>query len=463
MVSSRKSAHKESVETRVALGFLLVCAGAIALALLGHRMTGRAFATWSTIARVAWWLAMAAVLAGSIAMIATFRASENSRQFWIPLGASIAVTAVGFAIAELAVRIVAHGGPNGVRVVNLTLLPYDWPTIADSNRQRLARFRSTNQPYYFAEDTLLGWAIGDDRTSVDGMYHSSDDGIRTARTGEHLRDQRGRRRIALIGDSFTFSMEVPFEEAWSRFLADSLPNDQVLNFGVDGYGVDQILLRFERDATKWAPSVVVFSVIQDDFYRSASVYPFLRGWGYPVSRPRFVLQGDTLALLNSPVLPGDSVFAKPSIFALPLLDHDVFFDETKWRSYALEHSYLARLALTAFAPWPSPKANMSDGAILALNVALLSRFMADARRVGAAPILIYLPSRNDFATREPLLKTRLVPLLRAHGIVMQDLTECLRARVPPSRMFLDGRVHYNALGNAAVATCVQPLMATRAR
>lgn len=459
MVSSIASARKESIEMRSAAGFFAIVFSLLALGLLGHRTTSRAYAVWSASMQIAWWLSIGVGIAGATLMVAAFlRASDKSRQFWMPLLSSVGVLIVGGVIGEVGVRAIARRDPNGVRVGRAPLLPYDWRGIAADNRRKLERFRSSRAPYYFVEDTLLGWSIGANRASADGMYRSRSDGIRTAQAGETLSRNGDRPRIALIGDSFTFSMEVPFDEAWSHYLAESLTGYQVLNFGVDGYGVDQTLLRFERDVSKWSPSIVVFSIIQDDLYRSASVYPFLRGWNYPVSRPRFALRDDTLVLRNSPVLSGDSIFATSNVFDLPLIDLDVFFDETRWRRRALDRSYLARLALTVFAPWPAPRESTSDDAVLELNLRLLGRFVADARALGATPIIVYLPSRNDFATHEPLLKTRFDPLLRAHGIVMHDLTDCLTSRVPPPHLFLEGRVHYDGSGNAAVAACMRTLL-----
>src|SRR5215470_4156561 len=83
MMPSTKHARKESIEIRVALGFLLALAGAIAFGLLGHRTTGRAFASWSTLTRAAWMVTIAATVGGIVTMAVTFRASENPRQFWI--------------------------------------------------------------------------------------------------------------------------------------------------------------------------------------------------------------------------------------------------------------------------------------------------------------------------------------------------------------------------------------------
>lgn len=54
-----------------------------------------------------------------------------------------------------------------------------------------------------------------------------------------------RYRIAIVGDSFTFKLEVPYEKTWGHQFEIALgPGWQVLNFGVDGYGLDQAFLRY---------------------------------------------------------------------------------------------------------------------------------------------------------------------------------------------------------------------------
>jgi len=87
------------------------------------------------------------------------------------------------------------------------------------------------------------------------MYFSSVEGIRSAGPDVRFAHRSARRRVALIGDSNAFSFEVPFEESWGHHLQQLLGADaQVLNFGVDGYGIDQIYLRYRRDVRPWKPA-----------------------------------------------------------------------------------------------------------------------------------------------------------------------------------------------------------------
>lgn len=450
-----------STQLRTAVGFFVLLGSSLTLALLIYRTSGEALAGWSSRSIVAAAVVAIGALSAAALLAKAFRDSADDRrsQLWLPLTASAFIAMVCLGMAEVTVRLLARPDARGVRVGALTLVPYSWRLVADTNLGHLRSFRERPESY-FAEDSLLGWSVGVDRETLDGMYRSSDDGIRTMRRGERLAERGVRRRVALFGDSYTFSMEVPFEESWAHYLTGMLPADtQVLDFGVDGYGVDQTYLRFTREAPKWRPAIAVFTLIEDDLYRVVSLYPFLRGWVYPFSRPRFVLQADSLALLNVPVFRADSIFARPSIDQLPFIDMDVFYDPEQWKWRFVYHSYLVRLLVTAFPRWPLGRESTSDAVILQLSSRIVERFVREARALGAQPVVAFLPSRNYFVTHAAVLEGKLAPLLRERGIRLNDLTPCLSQHVAPLAMFLEGRVHYSAAGNAAVAACMEPLIA----
>ena len=109
-------------------------------------------------------------------------------------------------------------------------------------------------------------------------------GTRSPRPGTVFADRSAAYRIALIGDSFTFSDEVGYEESWAYKLERKLrPQVQVLNFGVSGYGIDQAYLRYTRDVRPWHPDIVVLGYIRADVWRTGRVYEFLSWpeWGGP--------------------------------------------------------------------------------------------------------------------------------------------------------------------------------------
>ena len=109
-----------------------------------------------------------------------------------------------------------------------------------------------------------------------GIYLSSVEGLRSPRVGMSFAGIPAKRRIAIVGDSFTFGLEVPYGQTWGHQLEVLLgPGVQVLNFGVDGYGVDQAFMRYQRDVAAWRPDVAILSVIDDDLRRTMGVYGFL--------------------------------------------------------------------------------------------------------------------------------------------------------------------------------------------
>ncbi len=101
-----------------------------------------------------------------------------------------------------------------------------------------------------------------DGTETRVTYTINPDGYR----GKRLREEKpsGTTRVAVLGDSFVFGTGVGDEgtlpRTLERFFDRSSPPDgrvQVLNFGVPGYGVEQLLVRLQRDALRYDPDVVL--------------------------------------------------------------------------------------------------------------------------------------------------------------------------------------------------------------
>lgn len=104
----------------------------------------------------------------------------------------------------------------------------------------------------------------------------------------------GVRRLALLGDSFTYGFAVGNDACWAALLRETLPKWEVLNFGANGYGLGQVYLWWEREASRYGADVVLLSFFVPDFHRSA-----LAVRRFP--KPRYVIRDGELALTNSPV------------------------------------------------------------------------------------------------------------------------------------------------------------------
>lgn len=105
----------------------------------------------------------------------------------------------------------------------------------------------------------------------------------------------GVRRIAIVGDSFTFGDEVNDDQTLPYYLERFLNATEVLNFGVSGYGVDQMVLRLEEDVFRYNPTHVMFVIaIPSDLARA-----IVSEYNHP--KPAFSVNNGQLLVSNSPV------------------------------------------------------------------------------------------------------------------------------------------------------------------
>ncbi len=431
-------------------------------------------------------IALATLVAAVLIIVQLQRKSpERARSFWPTVFLNVWSVVLLLGAVEITLRVLATNTPAGPVVANVALLPKDWKTVAARNQAVLRR--AAAQETYLIYDSELGWTIGPNRRSRDynrafqerylaqhddpeaqkrlredrsdqDIYLSSTEGLRSPRAGMSFASVPARRRVALIGDSFTFGLEVGYEQTWGHQLERALgPEFQILNFGVDGYGVDQAYLRYRRDAARWHPEIVILSVVTDDLRRTMCVYGFLCfPWSeIPFAKPRFVLNADTLALLKRPLPMPDSIFASKSINQLPFIGHDPAFDPAQWQGHFYYRSFAVRFLLSKFPRWPIPGPDVTEEALQDVNAALIRTFVRTAKENGSIPVVVFFPSRGDFAG-DGKTASRGKEVVRASGIPFIDATACV-AKVQPVDRFVV--LHYSPATNAAVAQCLQEPLA----
>src|SRR5262245_45274320 len=325
--------------------------------------------TWSGRAALVGALALVAVL---VILIRGLRQNQDWKRSLLPVAAlNVFSIALLFGSSEITIRMCSADSRYGTTCGGMLLLPRSWEKLAARNRAVLQK-AAVREPF-LVFDNALGWTIGPNRSSADynlafeaqylarmrarfphdsklqekrstldpqddSVYLSSVEGLRSPHAGLSYASLPAGRRIALVGDSFTFGLEVRFEDTWGYKLERALgPEFQVLNFGVDGYGVDQAYLRYSRDVTNWRPEVVILSIIDDDLRRTMCVYAFLcfQDSELPFPKPRFVVNADSLLLLSGPLPTPESLFVRSSLTDLPLVEYDPAFEPTEWQT----HSY----------------------------------------------------------------------------------------------------------------------------
>ena len=110
-----------------------------------------------------------------------------------------------------------------------------------------------------------------------------------------------RRRVIVLGDSFTWGYLVNAEDSYTDLINQRLQDVDVVNLGCSGYGTDQEYLLLKREFARRKPDLAVIAVhVASDIYNNR--YSFQYGY----HKPYFELEGDDLVLKNVPV-PKDSL------------------------------------------------------------------------------------------------------------------------------------------------------------
>ena len=325
-----------------------------------------------------------------------WRAGSNK---WL-LGLAMNVLVVGTMVptAEFALRRLAVGDTAyDVRLGGTRLYPRQWGKVTTIYRTVLEKAQL--HPTYLVSDEILGWTVAPNRKSENELYVSSAEGLRSGMQGVSLKENTRTCRIALVGDSYTFGENVAFEDTWGSVLDHQLQERcQILNFGVIGYGIDQMYLRYLQDVRPWHPDLVIVAFIDHDLHRTMSNYGFLTfpDGRFPFLKPRFNLKNDRLEVINRPLPSPQQVFASPSIHDLPFITHDIDYAPTEWDRPGWEvvtQSYLFRVLYTCLHPWDQRnRLETSASETTRLNTALLHKFRQAIIDDGAKPLIVSLPT-----------------------------------------------------------------------
>jgi hypothetical protein len=363
--------------------------------------------------------------------------------------------------AELIVRMNVRPNSQGVEVFGTTLIPKDWHSVRIWNRRLLEE--NPQSLSYLIVDDMVGWTVARNRMSKDGTYMSSREGIRSGALDVSYDKSKRSHRVVAVGDSFTFGLGVPFQSSWGTQLENKLGNIiEVLNFGVDGYGIDQAYLRYHRDAKAFHADLVVFSFVEWDLLRAIHVYPFvgLPDWEIPFAKPRFAMLKGKLELLNVPLMKPNNLLDFEAVTSLPFLEYESGYAAEEWGRRWYHSSALVRYLLSKVPRWPRPSSLTSEDTMILINAEILVHFVREVEAAGSIPLLVYLPSRTDFTEEKRRLRELFFGALQARGLRYADLTSCMKHGVY-NTMFIEGDPHYSSEGNARAADCLKPIIQER--
>jgi hypothetical protein len=239
----------------------------------------------------------------------------------------------------------------------------------------------------------------------------------------------GGRSILAVGDSFTFGDEVTDTETWPAYLERTLGRP-VLNAGVFGYGLDQIVLRARKLATTLQPEWVIVSFTPHDVARCE-----LSQFG--AAKPYFYFEHGELRP-GPPPVPPPQPLAQDAVRRI------------------LGHSFVVHTVLKRVAPhyWLEGGTRTirvhGDGRKVASH---LLRALADDLSAAGVRLLVVAQGERGLTPKQRAIAAEVLQGLHRSSAVLLDLHGPL-AEVREgdgTRFATFYRQHMTSLGNAFVA------------
>jgi hypothetical protein len=322
---------------------------------------------------------------------------------------------------------------------------------------------------YVRFDHDLGWVTAAS-TSVraDSTVYQTNAAGQRAEQEYSLEPPSEGRRLAAFGDSLTHCDEVDFSDCWTVRLEEEWPGAEVMNFGVQGYGVDQAWLRYRRDGRPYLPCAVLIDYFVENINRVVNRFrPFYSPTaGIALSKPRFLLDGDGLRLKPNPTtdlaqlrdpswvereLGPDDAWYFPGTFAPDPLNTFVGVRIARSASYnQRRHSLLRGESLY-------PLYEVSPEAVKVVERVLLG-FAAEVERNGATPIVVFFGGRRDSTDAAvddiPEPYTPIVARLNEAGVATIDLADVIvpEVRRRGTERLFEENGHYSPQGNRLIAS-----------
>jgi hypothetical protein len=238
------------------------------------------------------------------------------------------------------------------------------------------------------------------------------------------------REIVFFGDSFVESAACSNDTLTAKI--EMLTGIDTLNYGVGGYGLDQIYLYFKRELPKFDRNTSLFLIglIQNDLGRI-----LLKGRTSP--KPYFTISDDALILHTDHIHPTS------------LNDYFVQPPERFYLYYFLR----GRLGYPIYQSLMSETRDARQRVTYATSRLLVKAFAELRRRQPFALAFVIFP------TPGAQFDGAILSMMRAENIPVVDLQGCLLKSNQPDRA-LYAELHPTSLGNDLLARClVQDLVA----
>ncbi len=278
--------------------------------------------------------------------------------------------------------------------------------------------------------------------------------------------------ISLYGDSFVYSEDVSFADAWGNVLA-KLQNCRVNNFGIAGYGTDQAYLRYLHNKADRSP-IVILGIYSDNIRRNVNQfrYFYVPHTGIRFSfKPRFILSESGLSLIPLPTIDPanlDDFSKNPETY----LKHEFYIPDgllrTKFKfpySFALTRAAFRSYQRNSIFPLDQFYRDGHPSKGLDITAELAKQFVKTAVSRGQRPIVLVIPTYKGLRKYQEAGFWKYQRLLdRLATVENMDVLNSGEALIDalegetPKQLFTDrekGRGHFNPSGYRLLATIVR--------
>ena len=371
-----------------------------------------------------------------------------------------------FTAAEVTVRFMGDWDASGnFYFKNRIIHPHKMPLEMVAEPTRILQESDDSIVTYHE---VLGWAPRPGSRSANGMYSYNSQGIRSPLSSYSDRPAEGILRIALFGDSFTHGDDVPYEHSFGAVLEQMLNEAgipaEVLNFGVGGYGIDQAMLRFKQQGAAFAPHLVVLGFQPENLKRNLNLLRPLYDprSGLPFSKPRFILSGQNLSLINVPVLPPEKLVDTLRDFDdWELRPHEYFYDPVDFQTSWWQHSKLFATVVELKADprnhWLLKRIIFQEGSEeQQVGWGVIQAFEQEVAAAGSRFMIVHLPSHPEMELHAGLGRWTYQTFLDA----LDSLYDVVHPEAALIRAAGDGGFgeiyagHFNEKGNRIIAEAI---------
>lgn len=307
-----------------------------------------------------------------------------------------------FTLGEVSIRILSDTDlDDNIIFRDVQFKPYKLPR--KETAKKLRQYLNNEQNSRLLFDKELGWISHSNFVSSDSMYIYNNDGIRSA-SMINTPQKNDAITIMFFGDSYTHGDEVNYNGTIEYFLQklfwEQNKNVQVLNFAVSGYGMDQVLLRWEKVKNNYDPDIVVFGIQFENVKRNINIIRSLYSpvTQIPFTKPRFIIKKNKLILIdNSAKRINDITNILNNFDNWELKEYEGFYNPDDYESSFFYNSQLISFTVSALDRIFNEREYFSSGSeSYDVTVKLINRFKLSVEEKDAEFVAVHLPVIEDF-------------------------------------------------------------------